>query len=314
MIKYFQIILLVLNIYYANAQDTVYFIQYDTIKTSAEDSQKNTDKDSRIIKLNKNLDEIVLRAKNNFKKDPDNFDVKLFRSINNSRSKFKDGIIPIFDKSAPPMTLFMPLTLMVYSRFKKNYYDENTGYLMGGSEFLNLLLTFGLKSYFHRPRPYAELDNVHCKKYDITDPYSFPSGHTSISFTLAVMFNLRYPKFPQVYIPVYLYSLIVAYGRPYLGMHYPSDLFCGALIGAGSAALVYSLRKPLFKIKNEILSEDKPDEGSIDGKTIYIFGGAFVASAILGQFLFNDNQKIQLSVSPYGKANEIMTMNLNVRF
>jgi hypothetical protein len=128
------------------------------------------------------------------------------------------------------------------------------------------------------------------------------------------MLNLRYPDYPQVYAPAYFYSLIVAYGRPYLGMHYPGDLLGGAFVGAGSALLVYSLRKPLFKMKNKILSEDKPDEGSINGKNIIILGSALTASAILGQFLFNDNEKIQLTVSPYGRTNEIMSLNFNVRF
>jgi membrane-associated phospholipid phosphatase len=248
------------------------------------------------------------------KKDPDNFDVKLFRSINNNRSKFKDAVIPIFDRSAPPITLFMPLGMMVYSRLKKNYYDENSGYLLGGSEFLSLVLTYGLKSYFKRPRPYVALDHVYSKFATATDPYSFPSGHGSVSFTMAVMLNLRYPNYPQVYVPVYLYSLIVSYGRPYLGMHYPTDLLGGALIGAGSSALIYSLRSHLFKIKNKILSEDKPDEGSIDGKMIYIFGSAFAASSLLGQLLFRDNDKIQLSVLPYGKGNDMLSVNFNIRF
>jgi membrane-associated phospholipid phosphatase len=247
-------------------------------------------------------------------KDPNNYDVKLFRSINKNRSKFKDAVIPIFDKSAPPITLIMPISTMFYSRFKKNYYDENTGYLLGGSEFFNLLLTFGIKSIVQRPRPFTALNNVYSKNTKNTDPYSFPSGHTSISFTMAVMLNLRYPGYPEVYVPVYFYSLIVAYGRPYLGMHYPSDLLGGALIGAGSSALIFSLRSELFKLKNKVLSEDKPDEGSINGKMIYIFGGAFAASSLLGQLLFKDNDKIQLSVLPYGKRNEMMSVNFNIRF
>lgn len=288
--KYFQILFLAIVISCSYSQDTW--------KSGTFNIQKKTTGSDRPV----------------IRKDPDNFDINLFRSINNSRSKFKDAVIPVFDRSAPPMALFLPLTTMVYSRYKKNYYDENTGYLTGGSEFLTLLLTFGVKSFFERPRPYTVLDSVYVKNASMTDPYSFPSGHTSIAFTMAVMLNLRYPDYPQVYVPAYLYGLIVAYGRPYLGMHYPSDLLGGAAIGAGSALLIYSLRKPLFKMKNNILSEDKPDEGSINGKNLIIFGSAFTASAILGQILFNDNQKIQLTVSPYGRSNEIMIMNLNVRF
>ena len=290
MFRYLLLIYFIINLSFS--QDTINFKQYDSLKTSAEDKHKS------IIN----------------KKDPDNFDVRMFRSINRKRSSFKDAVLPYFDRSAPPLAFIMPMSTLIYGRLSKNHYDENTGYLLGISEGLNLFLTFGTKYIVKRNRPYASLDKVYCKDNIGTDPYSFPSGHTSIAFSIAAMFNLRYPKYPQVYVPMYLYGIIVAYGRPYFGMHYPSDLLGGALIGAGSSILVYSLRSTLFKMKNKILSEEIEDAVSINGNTIAIFGGAFVASSLLGQVLFDDNNKVRLNISPYGSNNEMINFNINVRF
>jgi hypothetical protein len=209
------------------------------------------------------------------------------------------------------MAFVMPITEISYGRLSKHTYDENSGYLLGISEGLNLLLTFGTKFMVKRKRPYAALENVYHRENVGTDPYSFPSGHTSITFTIAALFNLRYPKYPQVYVPMYLYSLIVAYGRPYFGMHYPTDLLGGAVIGTGSSILIFSLRNHLFRLKNKILSESKDDTGSINGNNIILFGCAFIISNLIGQLIAEKNDKINMSYMPDGTGGRF---NIRVKF
>ena len=297
-----KIFVIVLTIQSSSAQDSTNFKQYDTFKTF--DILKHKEVYSFAA------DKLPLVKSN---KDHDNLDVNLFRSINKNRSKFKDAVLPIVDRSGPPMGLVYPITSIVYGRSSKNYYDENSGYLLGIAEGLNFCLTFGTKYIVKRKRPYAGLKNVYHKEIQRTDPYSFPSGHTSIPFTIAALYNMRYPKYPQIYVPMYVYSLIVAYGRPYFGMHYPSDLLGGMVVGAGSAAIIFSLRSNLFKFKNNILNENKEDAGSINGYNAVIFGGALVVSGIIGQFVLHSS-KINLSVLPYGKNSEVMNLNLKLSF
>ena len=214
------------------SQDTINFKMYDSLKTKTEDSG------NRIINYY-----TISRP------DPDNFDVRLFRKINNSRSPLKTKILNTTDNSMLPVSILVPPALMVYGRVRQKTYDENTGFLLFTSEVTSVALTFGTKILVNRQRPLNALNNVHSKGSPILDVYSFPSGHTSSSFALATMFTLRYPKYPQVYAPMFIWSLMVAYGRPYFGMHYPSDLLAGAIIGSGSSILIYSLRKELFKFK-----------------------------------------------------------------
>jgi membrane-associated phospholipid phosphatase len=290
------------------SQDTINFKQYDSLKTSAEDrhiSSVNFPKDTSQIG--------VTSIRKSITKDTNTIDVKLFRTINNNRSPFKDAFFDVFDRSMLPVAVILPPAMFIYSRKEHKYYDENTAYLTFGAELTNAILTFGTKIFVNRKRPLERLPNVYCKGMPALDVYSFPSGHTSTTFTMATMFTLRYPKYPQVYVPMYIYSLIVAYGRPYFGMHYPSDLLAGALYGTGSAILVFSLRKELLKMKNNLLGEDKPDEGSLNGGAVSFFAGSFAASALVNLFFFKDGPTRRLYVSPWmdGKRGGL---NFNVKF
>lgn len=191
-------------------------------------------------------------------------DVKLFRAINNYRSGFLETIIPITDKSVLPAAIVVPLGLGGISRLNKNYYDENTAILMIFSELTSTGITSGLKYIIRRERPYAELKNVYVRKDNSpTDRYSFPSGHTSMVFSMATTLTLRYLDKPAVIAGSYLYAALIGYGRIFLGVHYPSDVLGGMIIGSGSAALIYSLRKEIIEFKNVIFNEKgRPDSNS----------------------------------------------------
>ncbi len=72
------------------------------------------------------------------------------------------------------------------------------------------------------------------------DCFSFPSGHTlhAVAFTLVAV--AYYPALGWVLVP---FTLLIAVSRVVLGLHYPSDVLAGALLGAamGAASLVAPL-------------------------------------------------------------------------
>jgi len=196
--------------------------------------------------------------------EPQNIDVSLFRAINNGRNGFSSTVIPYFDKSLLPVSLALPIGFAGLSRANKNYYDENSAVLLGLSEITGTLLTAGIKYAVKRERPYVTLRDVYVKKDNSpTDRYSFPSGHTSMAFSIATLLTLRYPDKPAIIAGSFLYAGLIGYGRIYLGVHYPSDVLGGMLVGAGSAALIYSLRKEIIKGKNSLFNEkNRPDSNS----------------------------------------------------
>jgi membrane-associated phospholipid phosphatase len=64
--------------------------------------------------------------------------------------------------------------------------------------------------------------------------YSFPSAHSSTSFAAA----LAYSRMGLPTVPLYALAKGLALSRLYLGVHYPSDIVAGAVLGTGIAALV----------------------------------------------------------------------------
>ncbi len=127
-------------------------------------------------------------------------------------------------------------------------FDNDALLHAGSSAGLSVLIaggiTEGLKFCVRRPRPYLgypeDLQPVHT-----TIGYSFPSGHTSLSFSLATSLSLSYPKW-YVVAPSLLWAAGVGFSRLYLGVHYPSDVFTGALVGVGSAVLAHYLAQRMW--------------------------------------------------------------------
>ena len=64
---------------------------------------------------------------------------------------------------------------------------------------------------------------------------SFPSAHATSSFAAATAFSRVEPR---TRLPLYSLAIAIAVGRPYLGMHYPSDVLAGAVLGTFIGGLV----------------------------------------------------------------------------
>lgn len=108
-------------------------------------------------------------------------------------------------------------------------------------------LTMGLKNIFRRARPYVALDSVSSRQgssYSDLDPFSFPSGHSALAFALATSTSLDYPEW-YVIAPAMTWATLTAIARVWHGMHYPSDIAVGAILGVGSALLVHELFGPV---------------------------------------------------------------------
>lgn len=286
------------------SQDTINFRVFDSLKTFTEDRHKGLNSDTTGYSL--------MSKKIKIFKDPDNFDTRLFRKINSSRSPFKDAFFTTVTHTVLPVSMMLPSSMFLYGRTYKKYYDENSGYLLAGALITNTALTMGAKLIFQRDRPCDCLKDVYSRK-EFADKYSFPSAHASFSFTSATIFALRYPKYPQVYAPMFAWALLSAYSRPYLGMHFPSDVLAGAVIGAGSSILVYSLRKELFTLKNNVLNEDISDEGSIKGGTVTFFAGSLLLSSIVSNFILKSNNPEKMNLST-GFDDHGGRLNFNIRF
>ncbi|AHE98789.1 phosphoesterase PA-phosphatase [Thioalkalivibrio paradoxus ARh 1] len=90
-----------------------------------------------------------------------------------------------------------------------------------------------LKANTSRPRPFMVSDRI-VRRVPPLDEYSFPSGHTLHAVAFSIVLLSHYPEWFWIVVP---FAALVAASRPVLGLHYPSDVLAGALIGAAVASL-----------------------------------------------------------------------------
>jgi undecaprenyl-diphosphatase len=93
-----------------------------------------------------------------------------------------------------------------------------------------------LKNVVARIRPFEAVEGLNILVHKPSD-YSFPSGHTGSSFAAAVIFYKTLPK--KYGIPSMVLAVLISISRLYVGVHYPSDVICGAVIGIAIALGVY---------------------------------------------------------------------------
>jgi len=94
------------------------------------------------------------------------------------------------------------------------------------------------KRTIERKRPYLVLPDVSTFWKNLLRDHSFPSGHTTAGFSLAVILSIYFPAFA---IYSYLLATMVGISRIYTGMHYPSDVLSGAFIGTAFAFMTNAI-------------------------------------------------------------------------
>lgn len=94
-----------------------------------------------------------------------------------------------------------------------------------------------LKKRTSRPRPYQVYTAISAAAPAL-DRFSFPSGHTLHAVCFSTIACSAYPQLAPALWP---FTALIAISRPVLGLHYPSDVLVGALIGFGMAQVALGL-------------------------------------------------------------------------
>lgn len=125
---------------------------------------------------------------------------------------------------------------------------RKTGYAAVLSLIFGVIVTnLLLKNIVARPRPFAEIEALIPLIAKPTD-FSFPSGHTTASFAVALVMLRMLPK--KIGIPAVVLAALVAFSRLYLGVHYPTDVLVGFVVAlVGSSLAVWGVRTKLGNIK-----------------------------------------------------------------
>ena len=96
-----------------------------------------------------------------------------------------------------------------------------------------------IKPLVARVRPYDTIPALEILVAPLSS-FSFPSGHTNASFAAAYALTFSFGKKGAL---AYLPALLIAFSRCYVGVHYPTDVLMGALVGTASAVFVCAVWK-----------------------------------------------------------------------
>jgi len=176
-----------------------------------------------------------------------NADIELLRSINKTSSTGLRNYSMFISNTTTVVAVSTPLVMGVVALIEQNDDLLKNALYVGVSLGVDGVLTYSMKEIIRRPRPYPTYLDI--KAYESETSLSFPSGHTSLAFATATSLSIKYPKW-YVIAPSYFWACSVGYSRMNLGMHYPSDVLAGAIVGSGSAYVTYLVNNWFWK-KNQ---------------------------------------------------------------
>jgi membrane-associated phospholipid phosphatase len=170
-----------------------------------------------------------------------NFDINTLKPINKKETTFKNTYLNTNADLVTPLSFGIPTAIAIAGFVKHDKKLQKDALYMAGSYITSAVVTYSIKHIVKRERPYQQYAFI-IQRADAENNASFPSGHTSAAFCTATAVALRYHQWYFV-APAYIYATSVAWARMYQGVHYPSDVFTGALVGAGTAWLGFRLQR-----------------------------------------------------------------------
>ncbi|WIV11592.1 phosphatase PAP2 family protein [Proteiniborus sp. MB09-C3] len=161
-------------------------------------------------------------------------DSRIFHMCNTRLScKVLDFIMPhITELGGLIFSGLMPLILIVINFSRTRHLGIE---LLASLSFSQVFVQV-LKRALTRERPYNILENI--RTFDIVlKDYSFPSGHTTASFSMATILTYYFPQLMIIFITL---AFLVGISRIYLAVHYPSDVIVGIILGVSSSMITHS--------------------------------------------------------------------------
>lgn len=167
------------------------------------------------------------------------------------RSPVSDRVIAFIAGTADKVVLvFACMYLVLFFITHKDWKGKNIfawiqeSAIIGVSVFSAWLVSYGIKIVAHVPRPFVSHPEIvtlipHEIAYD-----SFPSGHATIFFALATAVYLYDKKMGIVF---FVCAVLIAISRVIAGVHYPVDIFIGAIIGIIISKQVHKILVNYFK-------------------------------------------------------------------
>ncbi|MDD4067420.1 MAG: phosphatase PAP2 family protein [Bacteroidales bacterium] len=184
-----------------------------------------------------------------------NKDTVLFYLINGQRNPFFDYLFGFLSHNLSfVIAILLAVIFLSIKKFNKHFW------ILLVLVVLSFLLADRIsvlcfKDVFQRLRPSHALEGVNLVKFSYWNLiydykgglYGFVSSHAANAFSLATIFAVLGKKYKLLPILIYSWAILVGYSRIYCGVHYPSDVIVGGILGIGIGLLIVMLYKLVLK-------------------------------------------------------------------
>ncbi|MDR2847559.1 MAG: phosphatase PAP2 family protein [Bacteroidales bacterium] len=173
------------------------------------------------------------------------FDICLLRWINGHDSAFLDAVLGVLSKHwAIGVVVLLVFALTTLRKEPKTWWLI---LLCIGLSFLlaDRISVMCFKDVVCRLRPCHSFEWVRTL-HGCGGQYGFVSSHAANVFSIATFFSLTYfRKLRGLPYILFAWAVLVGYSRVYLGVHYPLDVICGALLGVATGTLCYWIKNKI---------------------------------------------------------------------
>ena len=156
------------------------------------------------------------------------FDIALLNWLNHHLIPHSVPVLRIISYTTTFISIAVLLMVLITSIVSRSKSIRKKFFILTAVLILVAIVSQELKTFILRDRPFKVYPFI--EKLSEGGDSSFPSGHTMEVFAMAAALSLLFRK-KQIIIPIYLWAMLVAYSRMALGVHYPSDVLAGIIIG-----------------------------------------------------------------------------------
>lgn len=170
-------------------------------------------------------------------------DTQLFLFLNGLHHPFFDAIMYWVSHKFFWVPFYVFLVYLLFRQYGAKSGAILTALILVTFALTNELSVEAFKNVFERPRPCHNTliqSQIHLIDNHCGGKWGFVSSHASNVFGLATLiFFFLGKRIKGIGIGIFVWAALVSYSRIYLGVHYPLDLFCGALLGIFLGMAVY---------------------------------------------------------------------------